>query len=80
MKSVNSAGFNEGSNYDREGQYIRALYLGEFPVKGFVEVSRVKYGGKVSHIIVSDCQVDCKFEVKPVGYRFAVDEESIFTS
>jgi hypothetical protein len=35
--------------WNLEGLEVSGLYMGEFPVIGVVELSRVKYGGEVSH-------------------------------
>jgi hypothetical protein len=36
-------------NWNLEGKRINGLYMGLFPVQGKVTLSRVKYGGEVSH-------------------------------
>jgi len=36
-------------SWNLEGLTIEAKYLDSIPVKGKVEISRVKYGGEVSH-------------------------------
>lgn len=38
-------------NWNLEGKRINGLYMGFIPVQGKVELSRVKYGGEVSHHI-----------------------------
>lgn len=38
--------------WNLEGSMVAGAYMGEFPVVGRVELSRVKYGGEVSHHIV----------------------------
>ena len=38
-------------NWDRVGQRVQGMYLGEIPFKGMVSHSRVKYGGKVQHTV-----------------------------
>ena len=35
--------------WNLEGMTITGKYMGEFPVAGVVELSRVQYGGTVSH-------------------------------
>lgn len=37
-----------------EGMRIKALYLGSIPCSGIVKLSRVQYGGTVSHHIDLD--------------------------
>ena len=36
-------------NWNLEGLYVRGLYMNEHEVSGQVVLSRVKYGGSVSH-------------------------------
>jgi len=38
-------------NWNLEGLYITGKYMGEFPVTGKVRLSRVKYGGGITHHI-----------------------------
>jgi hypothetical protein len=38
--------------WNLEGLEVSGLYMGEFPVTGVVELSRVQYGGEVSHHVV----------------------------
>ena len=38
--------------WDLTGQYVEGMYMGEIPVLGRVESSRVKYGGQVQHTVV----------------------------
>ena len=40
--------------WNLEGLTVRGSYMGEFPVSGTVELSRVKYGGGVCHHIKLD--------------------------
>mgnify|MGYP006296909279 CR=1 FL=1 len=40
--------------WNLEGMIIEAMYMGEFPVRGRVEQSRVRYGGGVCHTVVLD--------------------------
>ena len=42
------------SNWNLEGLHVTGTYMGEFPVSGRVESSRVKYGGGVQHTVVLD--------------------------
>lgn len=36
-------------SYDRQGQVVTGMYLGEYCIVGTVINSRVKYGGHVQH-------------------------------
>ena len=44
-------------NWNLEGLTVSGLYMGSFPVTGRVEISRVKYGGEVSHHIVLESPI-----------------------
>lgn len=68
---------NSNGNFCREGQYVVALYLGEAVVSGLVTESRVKYGGKVQHAVVSDRAVQFLNEIRPAGVTFLVEEEKL---
>lgn len=41
-------------NWNLEGLSVTGMYMGEFPVSGRVELSRVKYGGGIQHTVVLD--------------------------
>jgi hypothetical protein len=43
--------------WNLEGLQIKGLYMGSIPVTGRVELSRVKYGGEVSHHVVLETPV-----------------------
>lgn len=38
--------------WNLEGEKVKGMYLNQFPVEGLVELSRVKYGGRVCHTVV----------------------------
>ena len=40
--------------WNLEGRRVIGMYMGEFPVAGVVRLSRVKYGGVVSHHVELD--------------------------
>ena len=40
--------------WNLEGRRINGLYMGLFPYSGYVEESRVKYGGAVEHLVMLD--------------------------
>lgn len=46
------------SNWNLEGLMVEGTYLGEFPVSGKVELSRVKFGGGVCHTIAMDYPIE----------------------
>ena len=39
-------------NWNLEGLFVKGNYMGDFPITGKVELSRVKYGGTVQHTVV----------------------------
>jgi hypothetical protein len=41
-------------NWDLQWKRVWGKYLGEFPISGVVESSRVKYGGSVQHTVILD--------------------------
>jgi hypothetical protein len=41
-------------SWNLEGLRVNGLYMGCFPISGKVDLSRVKYGGEVSHHIALD--------------------------
>lgn len=45
------------SNWNLEGLMVEGSYMGEFPITGRVDLSRVKYGGMVSHHVVLDAPI-----------------------
>lgn len=71
------ASFNAGSNFDRKGQWIIAKYLDQAWVTGIVMETRVKYGGKVQHSIVSDSPTYVNDELREVGSTFLVLEDDV---
>lgn len=44
--------------WNLEGLQVKGLYMGSIPVAGRVELSRVKYGGEVSHHVVLESPVE----------------------
>ncbi len=77
--------YNEGSNFDRTGQWVVAKYLDSGYVTGIVQDSRVKYGGKVQHSIISDSPTFLaiskdKEEFRAVGSTFLVEENDVLSS
>lgn len=66
--------YNEGSNFDRQGQWVIAKYLDSAWVTGIVQETRVKYGGKIQHSILSDSPTHIGEELREVGDNFLVLE------
>ena len=71
------ASFNAGSNFDRQGQWIIAKYLDSAWVTGIVQETRVKYGGKVQHSILSDSPTYIGEELRTSGTTFLVEEGDV---
>lgn len=71
------ASFNAGSNFDRKGQWVIAKYLDSAWVTGTVQETRVKYGGKVQHSIISDSPTYVNEELRIAGTTFLVEEEDV---
>ena len=69
--------YNAGSNFDRQGQWVIAKYLGSAWVTGVVQETRVKYGGKVQHSILSDSPTYIGEELREVGSAFLVLEDDV---
>jgi len=69
--------YNAGSNFDRQGQWVIAKYLDSAWVTGIVQETRVKYGGKVQHSILSDSPTYIGEELREVGCTFLVEEEFV---
>lgn len=69
--------FNAGSNFDRQGQWVIAKYLDQTWVTGIVQETRVKYGGKVQHSILSDSPTYILDELREAGSTFLVEEGDV---
>ena len=55
---------NEMQQWDLEGLTVTGLYLGSIPVKGQVDLSRVQYGGEVSHHIQLEPPIEIYGELR----------------
>lgn len=69
--------YNAGSNFDRKGQWVIAKYLDSAWVTGMVMETRVKYGGKVQHTIISDSPTYVGEELREAGSTFLVIEDDV---
>ncbi len=69
--------YNKGSNFDRQGQWVIAKYLDSAWITGIVQETRVKYGGKVQHSILSDSPTYMGEELRPIGTTFLVEEGDV---
>ena len=62
--------------WNLEGLTVRGLYMGEYPVSGRVELSRVKYGGEVQHTVVLDKAIKFPWRTEPAE-RLLVEHKYI---
>lgn len=46
------------STWNLEGMTVFGNYMGEFPIRGIVSLSRVTYGGGVSHHVKLDTPIN----------------------
>lgn len=69
--------YNAGSNFDRQGQWVIAKYLDSAWVTGIVQETRIKYGGKVQHSIISDSPTYIGEELRTSGTTFLVEEQDV---
>lgn len=83
MKASNSLKPTNGG-WQREGQVVKALYLGTEECIGEVVDSRVAYGGKVKHSLKLHSKVnlpwrrvDTDFKFYEPGEHVGIDEENI---
>ena len=61
-------------NWNLEGLTVKGMYMGDFPVTGRVELSRVKYGGGVSHHVVLDTPIEVFSAIRD---RVILDHENV---
>jgi hypothetical protein len=60
--------------WDLEGLTVEGMYLGSIPVCGRVDLSRVKYGGGVSHHIALETPIEVYSAIRE---RVILDHENI---
>jgi len=41
-----------------DGRYVTGMYMSEYPVSGIVRLSRVKYGGGMSHHVTLNSPIN----------------------
>jgi hypothetical protein len=61
--------------WNYEGLKVSGLYLGEFPVTGTVEMSRVAYGGEVHHYVNLDKAIELPFTDELRDYVILNDKQ-----
>ena len=69
--------YNAGSNFDRKGQWCIAKYQDTTWVTGTIQETRVKYGGKVQHSILSDSPTYVLEDLRLAGTTFLVEEGDV---
>ena len=62
------------AEWNLEGLFVSGKYLGEFDVFGKVDLSRVKYGGGVSHHIQLEDPIEVYGQIRD---RVILDHESV---
>lgn len=63
--------------WNLEGKHISARYpFGDYSVEGYVESSRVKYGGGVQHTLVLDKLLYMPWRKEPAD-RLLIDHENV---
>lgn len=60
--------------WNYEGMTVSGVYLGDFKVTGRVELSRVKYGGRVCHTVVLNSPITVYGAIRE---RVILDHEQI---
>lgn len=72
---------NTDSTFDRTGQWCIAKYMDSFWITGTIKDSRVKYGGRIGHTVLSDSPtiilMGNKEELRPAGTEFLIEEQNI---
>ena len=61
--------------WNKEGEQITAVYQGQ-QVTGTVESSRVKYGGKVQHLLILEKPIQLRWRAEPTD-RLLIDEDKV---
>ena len=61
-------------SWNLEGLRVTGMYMGEYPVSGRVELSRVKYGGGIQHTVVLDTPLALRWAVRD---RVLLDHENV---
>lgn len=61
-------------DWNLEGRRVIGMYMGDFPVAGVVRLSRVKYGGGVSHHVELDKPITVYSAVRD---RVILDAEDV---
>ena len=62
-------------SWNKEGEQNTALYQGQ-EVTGTVESSRVKYGGKVEHLLILEKPIQLRWRAEPTD-RLLIDEDKV---
>ena len=61
-------------SWNLEGLKVTGMYMGEFPVTGLVELSRVKYGGGIQHTVVLDKPITVYSRIRD---RVLLDQQDV---
>ena len=64
-------------NWNLEGMTVVGFYMGEIPVRGLCTLSRVKYGGGISHHITLDNGFDAGYAKREAGEGIILDNRDV---
>lgn len=64
-------------NWNLQGMTVVGLYMGEIPVRGLCTLSRVKYGGGISHHITLDEGFDAGYVKRTAGEGIILDNRDV---
>ncbi len=64
-------------NWNLEGMTVVGFYMGEIPVRGLCTLSRVKYGGGISHHITLDNGYDAGYTKREAGEGIILNHRDV---
>ncbi len=64
-------------NWNLQGMTVVGHYMGDIPVRGLCTLSRVKYGGGISHHITLDEGFDAGFTKREAGEGIILDNQDV---
>lgn len=64
--------------WNLEGMFVSAKYMGEFDVRGKVSLSRVKFGGEVSHHIELEQPINVYGRIRNAGENVIISNHEIY--
>ena len=64
-------------SWNLEGEQVEGLYLGDILITGRVEISRVQYGGEVSHHVALANPLTLYGNTRAAGERVIIEHKNI---